>query len=534
MDHLDVGRAPDAVTVQLEDGHVSLRKQGEERWQGSGIEVLTELREGQQTVSLAAPGVAVMRVALRWRTSVPSRLRFLGDHWERGYGDLEWRGLVPERPLPWYFLAWNGEETHGYGVKTGARAICFWLVDAGGVTLWLDVRNGGEGVQLGERVLSIAEIVVREGRASESPFQAAQAFCRQLCERPKLPTQPVYGSNNWYYAYGNSSHQEILADSKLLAELAPNQENRPYMVIDDGWQLCHLSTCNGGPWRQGNYLFPDMPRLAGEMRKIGVRPGIWMRPLLTLEKMPQEWILKAEYRSRDRVGLVLDPSQPAVLEHVREDIRCLHDWGFELIKHDFSTYDLFGRWGFQMGTQLSEPGWHFADRGRTSAEIILAFYRAIAEASSDSLIIGCNTIGHLAAGLFELQRTGDDTSGREWERTRRMGVNTLAFRMPQHNTFFAADADCVGLTEQIPWELNRRWLDLLARSGTPLFVSADPAAVGPAQREALIQAFTLAAQERDPAEPLDWLDTTCPASWRIDGQSVQYDWYEADGVRLNH
>ena len=60
--------------------------------------------------------------------------------------------------------------------------------------------------------------------------------------------------------------------------------------------------------------------------------------------------------------------------------------------------------------------------------------------------IGCNTIGHLAAGLVEAQRIGDDTSGREWSRTRKMGVNTLAFRMPQHNTFFAADPDCVPVT----------------------------------------------------------------------------------------
>ncbi|GHO88826.1 glycoside hydrolase family 36 protein [Dictyobacter formicarum] len=532
MDYLDVRRVPDAVTVQLEDSWVSLLQHGEERWQQQGIEVLTEFREGQQAISLSAPGMAVLRVALRWRQPVSSRLRFLGDHWDRGYGDLEWRGLVPERLLPWYFLTFNGQETHGYGVKTGARAICFWQVDASGVTLWLDVRNGGAGVELGERVLPVAEIVSREGRSGESAFQAARAFCSQLCERPVLPKQPVYGSNNWYYAYGNSSHREILADTKLLAELAPNQENRPYMVIDDGWQLCSLSSYNGGPWRQGNYLFPDMGRLAGEMREMGVRPGIWMRPLLTLEKVPAEWILKVEHRSQNNVGLVLDPSQPAVLEHVQEDICCLHDWGFELIKHDFSTYDLFGRWGFQMGAQLTEPGWHFADRSRTSAEIILSFYRAIAEASADSVIIGCNTIGHLSAGLFELQRTGDDTSGREWERTRFMGINTLAFRMPQHNTFFAADADCVGLTNQIPWELNQRWLDLLARSGTPLFVSAAPDAVGPAQREALIQAFTLAAQERIPAEPLDWLDTTCPASWQLDGQTTQYDWYEANGVRL--
>ena len=88
-----------------------------------------------------------------------------------------------------------------------------------------------------------------------------------------------------------------------------------------------------------------------------------------------------------------------------------------------------------------------------------------------------------------------------------MGVNTLAFRMPQHEAFFAADADCVGLTHDIPWALNAQWLDLLARSGTPLFVSAAREAVGPAQEKALRAAFALASQPQPAGEPLDWLNT---------------------------
>ncbi|PYT32182.1 MAG: hypothetical protein DMG58_10690 [Acidobacteria bacterium] len=43
------------------------------------------------------------------------------------------------------------------------------------------------------------------------------------------------------------------------------------------------------------------------------------------------------------------------------------------------------------------------------------------------------------------------TSGRDWNRTRRMGVNTLAFRGVQHGAFFATDADCVGIMAAVPW-----------------------------------------------------------------------------------
>ena len=209
---------------------------------------------------------------------------------------------------------------------------------------------------------------------------------------------------------------------------------------------------------------------------------------------------------------VIDPTAPEAMEYVEKSLRTIHDWGYELIKHDFSTYDLTGRWGFEMGPELTNPGWHFHDRSRTTAEIISDLYKALRRGAGDSLLLGCNTIGHLGAGLFEVQRIGDDTSGREWSRTRKMGVNTLAFRMPQHNTFFAADADCVPVTKDIPWALTKQWLDLVARSGTALFVSADPEATGPAEREALKVAFAQASRPLPPAEPLDWMATTTPAA----------------------
>jgi alpha-galactosidase len=118
-----------------------------------------------------------------------------------------------------------------------------------------------------------------------------------------------------------------------------------------------------------------------------------------------------------------------------------------LIKHDFSTFDLTGRWGFQMADGVTEDGWTLADGGCTTAEAIIDLYRCLREAAGeDAVLLGCNTISHLAAGIFEMQRTGDDTSGKEWDHTRKMGVNCLAFRAPQHGSFYAVDADCMGLT----------------------------------------------------------------------------------------
>jgi alpha-galactosidase len=519
---VDIQRQPDLAIAFLESGRLPLTREGR-RWNGAGISVLIEPAANGTPIRIEAPEAGLVRVHLRWRATVPERWRIVNDQWERSYGDLEWRGVVADRILPWYFLAFDGRATHGYGVATGASCFAFWQVDPSGISLWLDLRNGGSAVRLGPRTLEAAVVRVHRGTAGEDAFQSARRFCQHLCARPRLTAAPAYGGNNWYYAYGrNCSAAAIERDASLMAELAPTGPNRPFMVIDDGWSV----TNTAGPWEHGNAGFPDMPALAATIKRKGVRPGIWLRPLYTTAEVSPS----AQLRPRSNMRrATLDPSLPEMLETVRQDISRMASWGFELIKHDFTSFDLLGRWGSTMGADLTDANWHFADRSRTTAEIVLALYRAIRESAGDATIIGCNTFGHLCAGLFELQRTGDDTSGRDFQRTRRMGVNTLAFRAPQHRTFFDLDADCAPITPQLPWDLAARWLDLVARSGTALFVSPDPAAVNAESKQAIQRAFASAARSRELAAPLDWMETTTPGRWRIEGRAAEYDWYGAEG-----
>lgn len=176
-------------------------------------------------------------------------------------------------------------------------------------------------------------------------------------------------------------------------------------------------------------------------------------------------------------------------------------------------------------------GWTFASGAtKTTAEVINDLYRAIRDASGDALVIGCNTVSHLSAGHFDICRIGDDTSGTEWARTRTMGVNTLAFRGVQHGAFYVADADCVGVTTAVPWSMNRQWLDLLARSGTMLFTSLAPDALGADQRRDLKAAFALAAVKQPLAEPLDWQRSIYPSRWKVQGRDQTFDWVGMDGA----
>ena len=524
---VNILRPPDRVTVFGEHEVAMAPARDGQIWRARDIEVPLDIRPDGLTATVCADRTPLKRMHMRWRLDVPA-MRFLGDHWERGYGDLEWRGMVPERVMPFYFLAFDGQRTSGYGVRTAPAAMCWWQVDSGGVSLFMDLRSGGRGVVLSGRALQAATIVMRNGEEGERPFDGAMDFCRLLCDCPRLPDHVVYGSNNWYYAYGQSSHAEFLDDTRLLVDLAPTGHNRPYMVMDSGWQASGKLV---GPWDRGNEKFPDMPGLAAEVRDLGARPGLWIRPLAAREQDPESLLLPtcrlATPPGRDPI---LDPTIPEVTQRVHDDVKRIASWGYDLIKHDYTTYDLYGHWGFEMGHHLTRDGWGFSDNSRTTAEIILDLYGTIREAAGDAVVCACNTVGHLAAGVFEIQRTGDDTSGREWERTRKMGINTLAFRMPQHESFFIADADCVGLTQAVPWALNRQWIELLADSGTALFVSMSPDAMGREQRNAVRKAFASAQCTEPPGEPLDWLDSICPSHWRLKSRDVSFRWYGDAGV----
>jgi alpha-galactosidase len=514
---LDIHRAPDLVGVETADRDLRLTAAAT-GWEAGDVHVAVGDRDGALRVRLSAPTVAVKHVRLRWRGATGDLLLVLGDAWERGYGDLEWRGGVPDRAMPWYCAGFDGQATHAYGVRTGARAFCYWEIDPGGISLIADVRSGGAGVALGSRTLDVCDVVCRRGRPGESAFAALHAFCREMCREPRRLAQPAYGSNDWYWAYGKNSRDSILGDARRIADLAADP-NRPFAVIDDGWQPQREDRVRVGEWDRGNGKFGDMAAVASSISSSGARPGIWIRPLQAPSAAPEAWRLP-----RDRA--FLDPSVPEALQKVREDIARLRAWGFQLVKHDYTTFDLFGRWGSQMGTAMTKDGWTFAaGPSRTTAEVIGDLYRAIRDAAGDALVIGCNTVSHLSAGVFDICRIGDDTSGTEWARTRKMGVNTLGFRGLQHDAFYAADADCVGVTSAIPWALNRQWLDLVARSGTPLFVSLAPDAVADEQSRDLRAALARAARPQPLGEPLDWQHSVCPASWKLGGEDVHYDWF---------
>jgi alpha-galactosidase len=525
---LELLRLPDGVTAYtrfertLPTGRIPLQATGGQ-WRGGQVVVESMVEQDALVLTLAAPSTQIAAVHVRWQAQVAPEVRALGDAWERSYGDLGWRNLIPERVMPWYFATHDGSTCHGYGVKTDAAALCFWQLDPEGVSLWINVTNGGDGVELGQRKLTMATVVTRRGVDGENAQDAVAGLCRSMCARASRPIVPIYGANDWCYSYGRSTTETILRDTEFLAELSPGGGARPFSVVDGGWS-------------NGTAAWPDMGKLAHEIKQRTARPGLWIRPLEAPNDAARGLLLPdarfGEKTERAR-ELAYDPTHPEAQEKIRAKMREATGWGYEMVKHDFSTYDLLGQWGFEMGPQPTLPGWSLHDRSRTNAEVIAELYAQLRDTAGERVLLdGCNTVGHLGQGIFDLQRTGDDTSGRQWERTRRMGVNTLAFRLPQHGTFYTLDADLVGITDAVPWEFNRQWLEVLAQSGTATMVSAGPLARGQEQRAALRQAVAIAAAGGATARPLDWLETSTPERWQTGGAQKQwrYHWSGTEGA----
>ena len=481
------------------------------------------------SLRVTADRIPLCYIELKWTFTEKERrdsksLKILGDAWERGYGDLEWKCITPDRIMPWYCVVSNGSDckrdyserfTECFGVKVQPSAFCHWKYSCDELTLTLDIRNGGKGVILGGRTLNVAEVVFAEYQEISS-YESVCRFCSLMCTSAILPQAPVFGFNDWYFSYGNSNEKMILDSARMLTERSSEYHNIPYMVIDDGWQI----NFNDGPWHIVNNGFSDMSSIAKKISDMGAKPGIWIRPLQQKSEnpdIPSSWRLSSNKEA-------LDPSNPEVLEYISDCIKRIVSWGFKLIKYDFVTYDIFLKWGFECTDSLICGNcWHFQDTSLTTAEIIINLYRTIRQAATGAILIGCNAVSHLCAGLVELNRTGDDTSGKEWERTLKMGVNTLAFRSPQNKAFYVADADCVGITDSIPFYLNEKWLYALSVSGSPMFVSVS-ADTSENIKQTVHKALKRNSIQTDCLVPLDWMETKTPCRWLLNGEEITINW----------
>ena len=522
--YIDLLRQPDLVLFQYEDSCVRWEEPDSREEQTARLDYT--VRDGAAVITLYPSERPYRSVKLRFRGDLSDARLVMGDAVERigpsTGNDAKWVAPIAEQAMPWYFHLWDGEALHSFGVKTGPAVFCTFYCDEGGITLWLDVRCGGRAARLAEP-LEACRVVCREGKAGEHPFYAAQEFCRMMCPTPNLAKEPIYGVNNWYWAYGDITYETVMRETAYLGEMTVDCVCRPHMIIDDGWQIEHRPGYNGGPWDKSNSRFPAMAEVAARIREGGARPGIWFRPLL------DTWG-PADAQSPggiNPIGFTLDPSHPYTLEKVESDVKHLVSSGFELLKYDFSVFD-----GLKRQTGPEGMG-SFYDTTKPSCYIMRELYRTIERASGSANILACNVINHLAAGLHAAQRAGDDTSGRNFEQTRISGVGSFT-RLAQNGTFFALDPDCAAFTDMVAHDINLDFLEAAAITGSVAIASVTPGCLSKDEMARIRKIYRTASEGGLSAYPRRYVGENEPSHFITpDGRTFDYDWFSYYDGRRN-
>lgn len=526
-------RTPDSVTGATETSVYRF----EERPNVCDVKYEYNVGKNSAKVIVYPSGAPVQYLKFRFRGDFSLMDKVYGDDWGRTayMHPLTWTSLLPERCLPWFCYCVMEGKTHCYGVKTGPNCFASWYVDSKGITLFLDLSNGKGGTRLKAPLLA-CEVVELEGEKGEDTFAVAKKFAGVMCDNPVLPKEPIFGVNNWYWAYGNISRESVLEETDYLMKMTQGTKHRPYMIIDDGWQKHRKVNTGEAEYKGGEWLpnekFGDMKTVCDEIHQKGAKAGLWFRPLLARGDFSEEQVLTEGFSGR-----ILDPSHPEVLRMLEEDTRRIRSWGFDLIKHDFTQIDMFGTFGD--GCEISDDKnlysrkRSFFDKTITNAMIAKNLYKAIARGAGDAEVIACNAFGHLAAGIHSIYRVGMDTSGKVFEITRSDGVNSM-MRLPLNNEFFVVDPDCAAITDLVDKDLNLDFLEMCAITGVTTLASVVPNILTDEEMKRINKIFKTADSATTEYGIKNFDKTCCPDVFvDKDGTEKAFDWYRKhDGVRV--
>ena len=200
-----------------------------------------EVQHNVAKITVYPSGSPVKYLKLRFNGDLSAVESVYSDQWERA-GEpsfLEWTAVRAGRVLPWFCYLRHDGKTSCYGVKTGADCFAFFQVDTDGITLFLDLCCGADGTDLQEPLLA-CEVVELFGEVGEDCYQVACRFAKFMCENPVLPKQPIFGVNNWYWAYGDISHDIVMeeagsyfAGSKPAKDVAQVIQSRVQIYVDE-------------------------------------------------------------------------------------------------------------------------------------------------------------------------------------------------------------------------------------------------------------------------------------------------------------
>ena len=230
-----------------------------------------------------------------------------------------------------------------FGFVTGKRFFCriiTHLDDSAGVNLRAVIDT--ESLQIDpESSIKLEKLMIASGNDVEkllSDYIKETAIQMQAISSPEIPT----GWCSFYFYYGQETENDILENARFFAE---HKETIPidYIQIDDGWQKSR------GNWLETNpEKYPHgMEWLAKEIKKLGLKPGIWVAPFLISEQTEvyqnhQDWLLRNHNGELLLMGdsYFLDTSHPEALKWLTKCFKIMKSWGYTYFKLDFMMVEI--------------------------------------------------------------------------------------------------------------------------------------------------------------------------------------------------
>lgn len=246
--------------------------------------------------------------------------------------------------------------------------------------------------------------------------------------------------------------------------------------------------------------FPEgMKWLAGEIRKLGFRPGLWMAPFGTgstnFYKAHQDWFLHDS--SGRPLGcwngkFTLDPTVPAARDHLRSIFnKASHDWGYEFFKID----GMSGRNHGYCAHMYERPEVRRCFRDPSCPNPFELCVKTFREGiGDDRVFLACQ--GHFTgaeAAYADASRTGADivhpNQPVKWSNLMLQARCTIN-QIFTHNVVFWADPDCMMISDKaLADEQARVEATIVSLPGQQMFAGDKLGELAPSRIRMLQQAL---------------------------------------------
>jgi len=385
----------------------------------------------------------------------PARVRFYAEGWQ-SWSPTSWEpwGVAHRPAAEWEHamrfrqgtdLPASGVHAEGLLVVdpgTGAPVRSYGVVEAVDEVASLRTTLAGE-------LLTVASDGPVLAMAHDDPVAAltayGDAFAASAGVTALRPPPRVWCS--WYHYFEEVTAGDI---EENAAALDDNGLTVDVIQIDDGWS-------HGlGEWLDLKEGFPDLARLAGDLRANGRRVGIWLAPFFVgadtaVAREHADWLTAAAGHNWQQDMRGLDLTHPGVREYLHGAVRRLADLGIDYFKLDF----LYAG---------AVPA-----RRRDDVSGIAAYRSGLAllrdAAGPDAYLVGCGAPILPSVGLVDAMRVSPDTfheGGEDGSRGLR-GRMSLVARAWQQGRFWVNDPDC--LVARPSYALREEWSRTVERFG---------------------------------------------------------------------